>query len=394
MRVALNLDRHRPNRGYPQRNPFLAGARLQQSMQLLDHRRDAHGARLKVYMPRLDLRNIQYVVDQQQQVVAGRLDGFGMAHLLRGQIACPIIGQQSRHDQQGIERGAQFVAHIGQKFGFVAACLLQFARLFLQRCLRAGQVVALLDQLLGLLLQFDIGLFQFHLLRFQPRLRIEQHPALLFQFLVRAAQLFALRLQFFRLLLRFLQQFLQALTIARGADGLANRFSCPLQQDQRLRVRLLRKADLQHGNDIIVGASGRNQHGGGRGLTQAGAIGQVGCWNWADADNAPLGDGNADQSIIRTGRTDDVRALGHPDARNPAVGRSVIDEQQGRLRIQARGEIAEQVFTQRLEIAFARHGPPKADLRSLNPFLPPHRQFRANEGITKAAEQPGRKAPK
>ena len=177
-----------------------------------------------------------------------------------------------------------------------------------------------------MLLQLDIGLFQFRLLRFQARLRIEQHPALLFQFLVRAAQLLALRLQFLRLLLRLLQQFLQALAIARGADRLADRFPCPLQQYQRLGVWLLRKTDFQHGNDIIVSAGRRDQHGGGRGLPHAGTIGQIGRRHRTDADNAPFGDGDADQTIVWTGRADNVRALGHPDAGDPAIGRAVIDE--------------------------------------------------------------------
>ena len=42
MRVALNLDRHGAGRWDTQRNPLLPRARFQQSMQLLDHRRDAH----------------------------------------------------------------------------------------------------------------------------------------------------------------------------------------------------------------------------------------------------------------------------------------------------------------------------------------------------------------
>ena len=339
-------------------------------------------------MPCFDLGNVQDVVDQQQQVVARRLDRLGMAHLLRCQVAGPIVGQQPRHDQQRIERRAQFVAHIGQELGLVAARLFQFARLFLQRCLRARQVVALLDQLLGLLLQLDIGLLQFGLLGFQPRLRIQQHPALFLQLLVSAAQFLALRLKLLGLLLRFFQQFLQPLAIARRPDRLADPLARSLQQDQCLLVGLLRKADLQHRDDIIVGAGGGDQHGGGRGMAHRRPVAQIGRRHRPDAHDPVFGDRNADQPVVGSGRADDVRALGHADAGDLAIGGAIVHEQHRRLRAQPVGQIAQQILAQRPQTAFARHRPAKADLRALHPLLSPDGELVAHEQIAKPAQQP------
>ena len=76
---------------------------------------------------RFDLRQIEDVVDEHQQIVAGAVDGLGEFGLLRRQVAFGVFGQLVGKNQQAVERRAQFVRHVGQEFGFVfggrASCL-------------------------------------------------------------------------------------------------------------------------------------------------------------------------------------------------------------------------------------------------------------------------------
>src|SRR3546814_12900797 len=45
-----------------------------------------------------------------------------MLHLIVAEIAIPIVRQQSCHDQKRIERCPKLMRHVGEEFGFVAAC--------------------------------------------------------------------------------------------------------------------------------------------------------------------------------------------------------------------------------------------------------------------------------
>ena len=119
-----------------------------------------------------------------EQIVAGRLDGLGVLHLFVGQVAVRIVGQQFGQDQRGVQRRAQLMRHVGEKVGFVAARLFEFPRLQLHDRVGAFQVVPLGFELSAPALRAGVGLLEFGLLLFQPRLRFLQRPALLFQFLV------------------------------------------------------------------------------------------------------------------------------------------------------------------------------------------------------------------
>ena len=181
-------------------------------------------------MTRLDLGKIEDVVDQVQQVVAGRLDGLGVLDLLVRQVVARIVGEQLGQDQRRIERRPQLVRHVGEEVRFVAAGLLQLPRLELHRGVGPLQIVALRFQLLGLLLQLRIGLFQLDLLLLEPRLGFLERPALFLQLLVRDAQLLALNLQLLGLALGFLKQILKLAAIVCRAHGDRDRRRRLLQQ--------------------------------------------------------------------------------------------------------------------------------------------------------------------
>ena len=101
--------------------------------QLIEHQvggLDRHGSGL-------DLRQVEDVVDQREQIVPGRVDGLGELDLLspsgcRLGVPAELIGQ----DQQAVERRAQLVRHVGEEFGLVLRGQRELLGLLLQRLAR------------------------------------------------------------------------------------------------------------------------------------------------------------------------------------------------------------------------------------------------------------------
>jgi hypothetical protein len=71
----------------------------------------------------LDLREVEDLVDDPQQVVGGLFDGAQVVELARGQFA---FLQQMGEAENAVERRADFVAHVGQELGFDPARLQRF----------------------------------------------------------------------------------------------------------------------------------------------------------------------------------------------------------------------------------------------------------------------------
>ena len=66
-----------------------------------------------------DLGQVEDIADQIKQVGAGAMDRAGKLDLLRAQIAFRVVGKLLTQDQDGIERRAQLVRHVGEEFGLV-----------------------------------------------------------------------------------------------------------------------------------------------------------------------------------------------------------------------------------------------------------------------------------
>ena len=162
-----------------------------------------------------DLRQIENVADQVEQIGAGAVDGAGEFDLLGGQIAVRVVAELLAEDQDAVERRAQLVRHVGEEFGLVLRGQRELGRLFLERA--AG----LLDFLV-LALHLDVALGE--LLR------------LLLELLVGLLQLLLLRLQFAGELLRLLQQ----------AFGLHRRLDA-VEHDADAVGELLEEGHLQRG---------------------------------------------------------------------------------------------------------------------------------------------------
>ena len=112
---------------------------------------------------RLDLRKVEDVVDQTQQVGARRANDRRVLGLLRKQVSLGVVGQLLRQDQQAVERGAELVRHVGEELGLVTRRDLQLRRLFLDEALGHLDFVALL---------LDLGVLLCELARFLGELLI------------------------------------------------------------------------------------------------------------------------------------------------------------------------------------------------------------------------------
>ena len=169
---------------------------------------DRHGARL-------DLRQVEDIADQVQQVGAGAVDGPGELDLLRGQIAVRVFAQLLTEDQDAVQRRAQLVRHVGEELGFVFR----------------GQ-----RQLGGLLLERAAGLLDFLVLRLDLDIALGKLLRLLFELLVGLLQFALLRLQFGGELLRLLQQ---SFRLHRRLDA--------VEDDADARGQLIEERGLQVG---------------------------------------------------------------------------------------------------------------------------------------------------
>ena len=97
----------------------LPAARLGQHFQhVLDRRAQVEVDHLQVHLARLDLREIEDVIDDGQQRLPGSPDGLGIL-LLDGGERC--VQQQSRHADDAVHGRADLVTHRGQKVRLGAA---------------------------------------------------------------------------------------------------------------------------------------------------------------------------------------------------------------------------------------------------------------------------------
>ena len=141
------LDRHR------ELEVLLRRYRLERVREVVDHSRDRDRLWPHIELAGFDLRQIEDVVDQRQQIIARGGDRLGELDLLGIQVAVAIVGQQLREDERAVEGRPQFVRHVGKELGLVDARTLEF---------RPGsrKLVALLLERLGLLFESGVDLFE------------------------------------------------------------------------------------------------------------------------------------------------------------------------------------------------------------------------------------------
>src|ERR1700759_1541167 len=75
--------------------------------------------RLDRYGSGLDLRQVENVADQVQQVRPRAVNGAREFDLLAAQVAFRILGQLLAQDQNAVERRTQLMRHVGEEFRLV-----------------------------------------------------------------------------------------------------------------------------------------------------------------------------------------------------------------------------------------------------------------------------------
>ena len=81
--------------------------------------REAQIAQIHGHRSRFDLREIEDVVDQVQEVVPGSVDGLGVFHLPWIQVPRRVLRKLIREDQEAVERRPELVRHVREELGLV-----------------------------------------------------------------------------------------------------------------------------------------------------------------------------------------------------------------------------------------------------------------------------------
>ena len=114
-----------------QRETLGARKRFDRGEHALHHVSDRVVADCEDELPRLDLRKIQYIVDETEQVLAVSPDAFqNLAHLGRCR-AVDVVENELGVAEDGIQWRAELVAHVGKELRFVLARDLKLAALLL-----------------------------------------------------------------------------------------------------------------------------------------------------------------------------------------------------------------------------------------------------------------------
>ena len=108
----------------------------------------------------LDLRQVEDVGDEHQQVTAGGVDVARELDLFGRQVAGGIDRELLAQDQDAVQRRAQLVRHVGQELRLVLRGQGKFSRLVLQRPARLFDLGVLLGQQLGLVFELLVALPQ------------------------------------------------------------------------------------------------------------------------------------------------------------------------------------------------------------------------------------------
>ena len=119
---------------------------------------DVHRSRVQRDFARLELGQIEYVVDQCEQNLTAAADRLRIRTLLFGELGHQ---QQLRHAQHAVHRRADLVAHHRQEFAFGAQRFVHHGERLLKR---ARALVHEALELRGMGLQALIGLVQLHAL--------------------------------------------------------------------------------------------------------------------------------------------------------------------------------------------------------------------------------------
>src|SRR5206468_12101127 len=84
-------------------------------------------AAVQLRLPRLELRDIEQVIDQRQQVLSVLGNDVHILTLVTGQHSAVTFEEQLGKAEDRVQRGAQLVAHVGKERGLVLVRSLHLA---------------------------------------------------------------------------------------------------------------------------------------------------------------------------------------------------------------------------------------------------------------------------
>ena len=105
--------------------------RLDRLGHVLDQRRQRERFEVKLHAPRLDLRQVENVVDQGEQVAGGAQHPLERLELVLALEIAGVLQQHLGDADDGVERRAQLVAHAGEELRLVLAGDLELLALLL-----------------------------------------------------------------------------------------------------------------------------------------------------------------------------------------------------------------------------------------------------------------------
>ena len=106
--------------------------RAERALDVLAERSELDGRGIHRHLAGFDLRQVEDVGDQRQQVLARRVDVRGALHLLGVEVLLVVVGQQLRQDQQRVQWRPELVRHVGQELRLVAGGQRELLGLLLQ----------------------------------------------------------------------------------------------------------------------------------------------------------------------------------------------------------------------------------------------------------------------
>ena len=185
---------------------------------------DVHGHRA-----RLDLREVEDVVDEEEKVRPRRVDGLGELRLLAREIAVGILGELVRQDEEAVERRAQLVRHVGEKLGLVLR----------------GE-----GELLGFLLESFASLLHLLVLALHLHVLVGEEAGLFLQLLVGVLELFLPALQLSRERLGLGEEVLRPHVRLDGVDHDADALRQLIEEGLAGGIERIEGGELEDGLDL------------------------------------------------------------------------------------------------------------------------------------------------
>ncbi len=100
-----------------------------------------------------DLRQVEDLVDQLEEIVARRVDGLGELHLLAREVSVAVLGERLRQDEQAVERRPELVGHVREELALVFRDELELLRLLFEASRRELHLLVLQLEQLRLVVQ-------------------------------------------------------------------------------------------------------------------------------------------------------------------------------------------------------------------------------------------------